>query len=379
MFSDMMSRYGNWLYGMTFLIGWIGVVTGQFMLAMVVVSGLLGMLWWHLQLPVKHAENAQIEPVSDSSADVWPEVYIVFADVLTTCQQSLQNIEKVQSDAVTLLRESFEKIHVLTDSQTSALTTLTAAEHQPQSDEHWMVSFARNTAITLDRFVETTVGMAAESMDLVAKVEKINSSVPTVINALKDIDQIAGQTNLLALNAAIEAARAGDAGRGFAVVADEVRALSNRSAGFSEQIQHALRQIASQIQTLTQDIGKVAAQDVSYVMSSKKEVQTAVELLVEKSLSQSKMTQQLEQRHLELVQAIHDSMRALQFDDINAQHLQFVKGELAALSQSLIPTETRLSVSQHLMNILSQLQSTREKRRNPVSSQSIASGEVELF
>ena len=103
-------------------------------------------------------------------------------------------------------------------------------------------------------------------MDLVGKVGSINSLMPSVIKALKDIDQIASQTNLLALNAAIGAARAGEAGRGFAVVADEVRALSNRSAGFSDQIQKMLKDIENQGKDLTGDIGSVASQDLNYVM-----------------------------------------------------------------------------------------------------------------
>jgi methyl-accepting chemotaxis protein len=242
-----------------------------------------------------------------------------------------------------------------------------------------MNEFASSTAVTLERFVETTVNMSAASMDLVNKVDKVNNAVPDIMKALKDIDQIASQTNLLALNAAIEAARAGDAGRGFAVVADEVRALSNRSAGFSDQIQQKLRDIALQIQSLSVDIGIVASQDVTYVMASKKEVQAAFAQLVSKSATETNIAKQLDEAAAALAQSINQSIRGLQFGDINAQHLQFVHDDLANIQQSLLKITDDNQLVSEIENARLLLSKHTERRANPVSANSVNAGEAELF
>ena len=241
--------------------------------------------------------------------------------------------------------------------------------------------FAKKIGETLERFVTTTVNMSEASMGLVAKVGVINNLMPSVIKALKDIDQIAGQTNLLALNAAIEAARAGEAGRGFAVVADEVRALSNRSAGFSEQIQKMLKDIENQVKILTVDIGFVASQDLNYVIESKKYVQDAMSQLLEKADNNIKHNGALAGSNKVLQQSIDDVMRSLQFGDINSQHLQFTGDGIDFIrAQFLSLTEKDNSSSDSIVSIkCQQLRQFREQRFNPVSSSSIDSGDIELF
>jgi methyl-accepting chemotaxis protein len=67
-------------------------------------------------------------------------------------------------------------------------------------------------------------------------MDKINTEVTAISEAITVIDQIAFQTNILSLNAAVEAATAGEAGKGFAVGAQEVRNLASRSAEAANEI-----------------------------------------------------------------------------------------------------------------------------------------------
>jgi methyl-accepting chemotaxis protein len=244
-----------------------------------------------------------------------------------------------------------------------------------------MSNFAQNTAATLDRFVETTVNMSASSMDLVSKVDRVNEAVPEIMKALKDIDQIASQTNLLALNAAIEAARAGDAGRGFAVVADEVRALSNRSAGFSEQIQSHLAKIADQIQELTRDIGHVASQDVSYVMEAKKNVQQAILQLLQKAELESRVAADLEGTTQKLKQTLFDTIRGLQFGDINSQSLKSADADIAQITAALtsLGYDYPELLAQQLSNQEQSLNGNQSHSQKPNNLTKVSSGDVELF
>jgi methyl-accepting chemotaxis protein len=363
-------------------VSWILFLVDFELIALLLLSGCTAVLFWRLFTVNATAEPlADREPVADLSRFVahFAEYKRLLVDLLQQGQQNLQKIEQTQTDAVNTLSASFLGLLESTQKQTEYIQVLLRGGQSSTTGVSWMSEFAGSTAITLDRFVETTVSMSAASMDLVHKVDKVNNAVPDIMKALKDIDQIASQTNLLALNAAIEAARAGDAGRGFAVVADEVRALSNRSAGFSEQIQQKLRDIALQIEQLSVDIGKVASQDVTYVMASKKEVQAAFSQLVSKSVTETEIAKQLDEKAQALADSINQAIRGLQFGDINAQHLQFVTEDLSNIKQSLLKITDDNQLVNEINNARNLLSKHNERRANPVSSHSVQAGDIELF
>lgn len=347
-------------------------------LTIIVLSVIPFWLWFVLsKQPSAVPQGPQV--IENNEPAHWDEYNALLSELIEECRLSLYDVDKTQNDAVNVLSDSFLRLKDATERQSTHVQNLLRVEHDDLGKQNWMGDFAASTAQTLDKFVETTVNMSASSMDLVGKVDRINEAVPDILKALKDIDQIASQTNLLALNAAIEAARAGDAGRGFAVVADEVRALSSRSAGFSEQIQSKLRHIGDQIQALTHEIGKVASQDVSYVMQSKKEVQTAIAQLVEKSNQEANIAQLLEHDTQILEGSINAAIRGLQFGDINSQHLNFVCRDLDIIGQTLSQLVGQGDLDQQMALAKEQIRMHRQKRSNPVSSDSMASGDIELF
>lgn len=328
----------------------------------------------------QQAQTSAITEEIQQARQAYKNLLFEIDELMAECRNSILAINSTQNDAVETLTSSFTNLKHLTEFQSREIVSLIQSD-KTQSGKTWMEEFAGNTAATLDKFVETTIHMSASSMNLVEQVDKINGSVPDVLKALKDIDQIASQTNLLALNAAIEAARAGEAGRGFAVVADEVRSLSNRSAGFSEQIQKKLKDMADQIQSLTKDIGHVASQDVSYVIDAKKDVQLAMSQLVSKASEDKVHTAHLSDNTSALQQALYDAIRGLQFGDINSQHLVYAAENIGFIQSHLsgLQSSEVLHVNADLHRKLQEMREYREKRLNPVSAHSVAGGDVDFF
>lgn len=358
--------YVEWSY----LAVFIAIITGSFLNALKLKSS-----------PDQNAISGG-EVVQSESVDSIIELIHQINPTLVECDNSIRDVLSTQEDAVDTLTRSFSQLQAMVEKQNGYIGKLMYTDESGRNSySAQMSTFANNTSVTLDRFIKTTVDMSASSMDLLEKVNKIYEMMPTIIKALSDIDDISAQTNLLALNAAIEAARAGEHGRGFAVVADEVRALSNRSTQFSALIKKQLESIRVQVEQLTHDVGLVASQDVSYVIDSKKEIHDALQSIIDKSESDSEITSELEQVVNKLNSALSDSIRSLQFGDINGQNLTFTRETLNFISEHIEQMQVTDigSATVAFKEYLDRMQQRRQSKYNPVSSSSMQSGDIELF
>lgn len=258
-------------------------------------------------------------------------------------------------------------------------------------------NFANKTSETLRQFVDSVVENSRLAMSLVEMTDRIISQMSEVRGMLGEIEGISKQTNLLALNAAIEAARAGEAGRGFAVVADEVRDLSGRTNHFSQQIRGSLSKMQTTIEATEQAINQMAAQDMTFALTSKSDVELAMVGINEMNRRTGETVLELNTIGERVEVAVNQAIMSLQFQDMVTQLLGHVSKRLDVLDEIVSderqmggalhgngnPAETLLALSaicSHVDQISQKIGVISQKVDNsPVAQTGFASGEVELF
>ncbi|MBC3765451.1 methyl-accepting chemotaxis protein [Neptunicella marina] len=386
-YTEKLSQQAKWsVFACVTLLGLVLVYIEQNLLAVICIE--LGLLPFFISAVAKQRPDSPETEVdkhtrlSRSESENIKALTAAIVPTLEECERNISDIFSTQEDAISTLSSSFANLQNLVDSQQNFINQLIKSDEESgemYSDK--MRAFAVETEKTLDRFIQTTIDMSASSMGLLEKVNSISDTMPRIIKALNDIDGISSQTNLLALNAAIEAARAGAAGRGFAVVADEVRALSNRSSQFSNSIKSQISEIDGQIALLTKHVGEVAAQDVTYIITAKRTMQNALDSIIEKSESDTKVTRELDVVAKELEAALNNSIRGLQFGDINGQNLTYTLSAISVLREKLseLGDEDIEGLLTKLQEHLQQIQQKRNQQHNPVSSSSMDAGDIEFF
>jgi methyl-accepting chemotaxis protein len=256
--------------------------------------------------------------------------------------------------------------------------------------------FARKTSTTLGSFVDSVVENSKLAMELVEMTDRIATEMRKILGMLGEIEGISKQTNLLALNAAIEAARAGEAGRGFAVVADEVRDLSGRTNHFSQQIRGMMQSMQKSIGDTETAINKMAAQDMTFALQSKQDVDQAMQSIEDLNKHTAQTVSELNHIAGVMEGSVNQAVVSLQFQDMVTQlitHVSSRLGELQAVmaeignagrvagaaSSGLQPDQMERLRTQ-LGSAVSMLDSIHHViENNPVKQEGFASGGVELF
>lgn len=187
---------------------------------------------------------------------------------------------------------------------------------------------------------------------MIGVIESMNSIVPTLREALEqmetiiqqtrgigqivtEIEGIADQTNMLALNAAIEAARAGEHGRGFAIVADEVRKLSDRSNSAASQIRKNTIAVERDVTRIHANFHAVCDASAEKSKTAEDEVSQALQNIDDTVRTAGERMNALSTDTEAIAREIGNIVVSMQFQDITRQRIEHVIEPLERLKEEL--------------------------------------------
>ena len=312
-------------------------------------------------------------------------------------QVELDQIKTVVADAVAVLSQSFNGIHDIADRQTRMVGQLLGDLAAPLNDENsgahriTFTQLANKTEVVLGFFIDYVVLISKHSIQMVGLVDEIDRHMDRIEKLLGDVKKIADQTNLLALNAAIEAARAGEAGRGFAVVADEVRNLSHYSTRFSDEIRSVVNDSRGKITAAKEMIQVMASQDMNTAIESKASVDNMMSNIQDLNQELERGLATVSSLTVTIGDRVGTAVRALQFEDIARQLVEYVQGNLNHLRELMDEHQRRMrslhgsdeetfaSLTHGRRQIEELKQDWASRANKPIRQQNLAEGEIELF
>lgn len=380
-----------------------GVGTTPLLLVLLAVSGFLLLIAFGGASSAHSGATSAVRLVQaersvlQHSGDAIERVSAEFSLQLGEVRSEVSRTQAIFAEAIEKLIGSFHGINEQVGRQQRLGMEIISRDGNGEASLAEFETFAKKTSETMRHFVDGVIENSRIAMTLVEKTDLITVQMRKVKGMLSEIEGIAKQTNLLALNAAIEAARAGEAGRGFAVVADEVRDLSGRTSHFSKEIRASLSDMQISIDDTEQAINQMAAQDMTFALTSKDDVEKAMVGIEDVNHRTGLVVTELSSIAEQVELSVGQAVMSLQFQDMVTQLLGHVLRRLDVLDEVLVDEQKMGSVLRECtdpeatMQVLGSLRAHVDTLavklsalkqgvdHNPVRQSGYDSGDVELF
>lgn len=208
------------------------------------------------------SQESLIEHVKESTLIISDKIRALTASTEALTQNSSDTVQSLQGFSTGALEQSSQ----INDSMNAmnllsmALNKVTEQIAGLDEESRHQQTMNEQTLGQTDQLNRFSALSAARNKEIVALIGRLNEDFIKVIDAVHQINAIAGQTNLLALNASIESARAGEAGKGFAVVAEEIRKLSEETSSSAVEIDTVIKTVSQQLDTSRKMMDDLQAQ-----------------------------------------------------------------------------------------------------------------------
>ncbi|MGV6851649.1 MAG: methyl-accepting chemotaxis protein [bacterium] len=309
------------------------------------------------------------------------------SDGIGALPDDVDRLRKILNQSISQLNSTFQTMHQLTNAQEQSVKALIDQSSNDDSNNISIVEIGAQSSALLEDFVSRLVSISRDSILVVQHIDDMVEVLDEVFALLDSVRSLSDKTNLLALNASIEAARAGESGRGFAVVADEVRSLSLESANFNDQIKSQVSAAKTAIGDVRDTVNKLAAQDLSSVMTGKAKVDELFAQVDEMNAFIEAESAKLSQRSKAMGNTVAVAIQSMQFEDISSQLLDSIQEETRMAMQipedlgTIFKDNDVQSPEQLLHHVQNYFQQRKrmDVDRVAVSQETMDEGDVELF
>ena len=260
--------------------------------------------------------------------DLTAQIDVRRGDEIGALADALRLMVSKLAAVVSQVRESAENVTSGSQALSSTAVQLSsgateqaaAAEEVSSSMEQMSGNISQNAdnALQTEKISLKATDDAERSAEVVDRTVVAMTEIAAKIGI---VEEIARQTNLLALNAAIEAARAGEHGKGFAVVAAEVRRLAERS-----------QKAAAEIEILSTSSVSIAQEAGGMLRELVPDISRTAELVQEISASSNEQTDGAKQINNALTQL--DSV--IQSNASASEEMAATAEELSGQAQQLL-------------------------------------------